>query len=806
MPPPSARREAHEYPDRLAVEEALATQYLYAILPRQSAEHLNSALKLAPWREDLAISLLNAQRMRMDFAESLAAVEHGLTYNPDSRTLRLAYAELLARNGRAAEADAILTAHLRRAPLDVSARESAGRWLIDAGQRERGIEELHHAAQLQPQQKSLQGYLEFLSAALPDLPSRFRVALDLEKEHPDLLADETARGSAILLDSRTIERLPSGGQRTYHQQVIRISGPSGAKSWSRIPLLYAPSRQRLDVLSARLLKPDGRSFPAREFTTGLLSDPAIRTYYDDSYWVADFSAANPAAGDIIELEYVLSDQLRDATALRFLGTVVQPQREIPVARFILRILLPSDSSLTCAAFRTAGLALAEQPARQQLGHQEALIWDARSLPAIPLEPQAPPYASLLPAIVISPFVSWEELGQWYRGFIEEQLQPDDRITDKAAELAPPEMDRRHRIAAIYSWVTTQTRYVGLELGVHGYKPYAASDVFLRRFGDCKDKSALLCALLNSADIAAWPVILRTQNAGDLPADVPALTLFNHMICYLPDDDIWLDPTVMDGTLAEFPISDQNCLCLKLPPAGPYLQPERSPSSPPALNTAHLMIDVRLKKGGAAEAALTLDANGELARALRSGVREATADVMAEEMAAREIREAAISTVFWDPGAVTGSRVKLRADAALHVTTDTAGAVSFPCLGSPLHLLSAYGAFPFRRLPLNAETPRTIKRTVRIRIPRRARVSNLPEGVHLEGSYGSFSAEFKVEKREVTGTATLIWHGGTIRPTDYLGFRAFCSQIDMLFQQSIRLHLPQRFRQPPVNEPAEHAPR
>ena len=54
-----------------------------------------------------------------------------------------------------------------------------------------------------------------------------------------------------------------------------------------------------------------------------------------------------------------------------------------------------------------------------------------------------------------------------------------------------------------------TRYVALEFGIHGWKPYRAHEVVSRGFGDCKDKGSLINAVLAAAGIEARVVLLRT---------------------------------------------------------------------------------------------------------------------------------------------------------------------------------------------------------------------------------------------------------------------------------------------------------
>ena len=80
------------------------------------------------------------------------------------------------------------------------------------------------------------------------------------------------------------------------------------------------------------------------------------------------------------------------------------------------------------------------------------------------------------------------------------------------------LDVSEALGAVHAFVVTQTRYVGLEFGIHGYKPYRVDQVLSRRFGDCKDKASLTVVLLREVGIDAQLVLVRTRrNGGGMPA-------------------------------------------------------------------------------------------------------------------------------------------------------------------------------------------------------------------------------------------------------------------------------------------------
>jgi hypothetical protein len=78
------------------------------------------------------------------------------------------------------------------------------------------------------------------------------------------------------------------------------------------------------------------------------------------------------------------------------------------------------------------------------------------------------------------------------------------------------------------------RYFGIEIGIGGYQPHSAGDVFSHQYGDCKDKATLLSAMLQEIGIDSYYVIVDTRR-GVVRPDYPSMN-FNHVILAirLPD--------------------------------------------------------------------------------------------------------------------------------------------------------------------------------------------------------------------------------------------------------------------------------
>lgn len=121
---------------------------------------------------------------------------------------------------------------------------------------------------------------------------------------------------------------------------------------------------------------------------------------------------------------------------------------------------------------------------------------------------------------------------------------DNTIKHTTDSLIAGILSPREKAKKIYQWVQNNIKYVAFEEGMGGFVPREAGLVCNRRFGDCKDMTSILTAMLNYAHIPAYFTWIGTR---DIPYDyteVPLAIVDNHMICTIRLDNEYI---FLDGT-------------------------------------------------------------------------------------------------------------------------------------------------------------------------------------------------------------------------------------------------------------------
>src|SRR5262249_39674659 len=156
-----------------------------------------------------------------------------------------------------------------------------------------------------------------------------------------------------------------------------------------------------------------------------------------------------------------------------------------------------------------------------------------------------------PAIFISTFTSYEEMGWAYGRAASPKAAVTPEIAALANEITKDIADKHGQAIAIDGWVKKNIRYVAVVLSLGRVVPHDAAAVFRNKFGDCKDMVTLMSALLAAKGIASEPVLINFGNAYTLP-EPPTLAAINHVILYLPDFDLYDDPTASRAAFGVLP--------------------------------------------------------------------------------------------------------------------------------------------------------------------------------------------------------------------------------------------------------------
>jgi hypothetical protein len=126
------------------------------------------------------------------------------------------------------------------------------------------------------------------------------------------------------------------------------------------------------------------------------------------------------------------------------------------------------------------------------------------------------------------FSSWKEMGNWYADLTKGRTNATPDIKQKVAEVTAGAVTTSDKMKAIARFVQHDIRYVAIELGIGGWQPHPAADVFTHRYGDCKDKATLMAAMLHEIGVDSYYIVINDER-GSIAPDMPAHIGFNHAI-------------------------------------------------------------------------------------------------------------------------------------------------------------------------------------------------------------------------------------------------------------------------------------
>ncbi len=161
--------------------------------------------------------------------------------------------------------------------------------------------------------------------------------------------------------------------------------------------------------------------------------------------------------------------------------------------------------------------------------------------------------------------TWKEFGKWSYPFYEEENPFKPERVEFFKSLIKDATTEQEKIAILYRYMQKEFRYVSIQFGIGGFKPFPVSFAEQKKYGDCKGLTHYMKNMLNAVGIKSYAALI---NAGtnEYPVDPTfASSIFNHVILCVPlkNDSIWLECTskqTSPGVLGTF-TENRNALLL-----------------------------------------------------------------------------------------------------------------------------------------------------------------------------------------------------------------------------------------------------
>ena len=461
-------------------------------------------------------------------------------------------------------------------------------------------------------------FAPFLHASKPEgVPDWVRAAA--AQTLPNYPAETNA---VVLLEDTTYTVAPDGKAQRTVRRVVKILRPQGRTEAK----VYVDFDKDTKILAMHVwgIGPDGHEYAMKdnEYADVGFEGGGIM-FDDDRARTATAPGADP--GGVVAYEY--SQRVRPYVTEETWFF----QEDIPCLHKSFSLQLPAGYTYGASWAHHTPVLAADLEGK-------GWNWELKDVPGIDLRQVPMPPSRLALAgrmtvhysgsgIAMATDGTWKSIGEWYAQIAKDRLAATPEIAAKVAELTSGKTDFYEKTEAIAEFVQKDIRYVAVEVGIGGYQPHPAGDIFHNRYGDCKDKATLVSAMLSTVGVHSALMMVDTQR-GVVDPDAPSL-VGDHMIAAIEVPKGYTSPRlrslvtaktgrtylIFDPTWEKTPFGQlehglQGSYGILM--EGADSQAIQLPVLDPALNTIHRTASFRLDPDGVLKGTVTEKRFGDLA--------------------------------------------------------------------------------------------------------------------------------------------------------------------------------------------------
>ncbi len=327
--------------------------------------------------------------------------------------------------------------------------------------------------------------------------------------------------NAVVLLTETETTVKDSGETiTRVREVIRVLRPDGRDAaYQGVPF---DDETKLNYMKGWSMSAKGQEYEAKkEDALEVSAGAGYEVYSDEKAKVMRIPGVD--VGTVVGVEW---EQRRHPYTFED-HWFFQNRHPVERARFILH--LPSSWE-----FRAAWI---NHPEHAPISQAGTYTWELTDIPRIENEDEMPHWRALAGQLIVTYFSekakgrtysNWNDFGAWYSQLTAGMRDPSSALQQKVQELAPATLPLLDRIKALTHFAQRDVRYAAIEIGIGGYQPHAATQVFSNRYGDCKDKATVLSSMLAQIGVKSYYVLVHTDR-GIYTEKTPPTNGFNHVI-------------------------------------------------------------------------------------------------------------------------------------------------------------------------------------------------------------------------------------------------------------------------------------
>jgi hypothetical protein len=378
----------------------------------------------------------------------------------------------------------------------------------------------------------------------------------------------------VQVDDLTVtEYQPDGTGFTWSDNYTKVLTEKGRRDEQSLSFSFILPYFQTEVRVTELIKPDGSIVPvdvAGQSRVMIDRSQMSENIYDPNSKVLQVGVPGVQIGDLLHVV------TRQQTMRRWMPDTWDDyqvfESTAPIKHAVYEVRAPKDRPLFHTVLKDPVEGTVQYEKRE---HNSRTIhrWEVRNVPRFYAEPDMPAAYTVVQRLLVSTLPDWKAVSRWYWQLCRPHLEATTpEMKAMVEKLTEGITERQKKIEAIFQWVSQQVRYMGIttESDSPGFEPHDVKMTFENRHGVCRDKAALLAAMLRLGGFEAYPVLIMAGPKKD--GEVPNV-YFNHAITCVRNEDgsYQLMDSTDESTRDLLPSYLCNCSYLVAHPEGDTLQ-------------------------------------------------------------------------------------------------------------------------------------------------------------------------------------------------------------------------------------------